>query len=89
LLYQEIGNQLQFDQTSLYENYFIIDDTVFPKRGKLLLQNSTWLKRPQVGPLSISLFASHLDINETINSEKYFRWELLVYIITGFLRQFC
>ena len=45
---QEIGNQLQFDQASIEDTYFIIDDTTIPKRGKLM-ENVSYIYDHNVG----------------------------------------
>lgn len=44
----EISNQLQFAKKSLKDRYFIIDDTVFPKRGKFI-ENVSYIYDHSVG----------------------------------------
>ena len=51
LLYKvivEISNQLQFNQRPTEDNYFIIDDTVLPKRGKLM-ENVSYIYDHSIG----------------------------------------
>jgi hypothetical protein len=51
LLYKvigEISNQLQFNQAPTKDNYFIIDDTVLPKRGKLM-KNVSYIYDHSIG----------------------------------------
>ncbi len=51
LLYKvmvEISNQLQFDQKSIEDTYFIIDDTPIPKRGKLM-ENVSYIYDHSIG----------------------------------------
>lgn len=44
----EISNQLQFAKKPLKDRYFIIDDTVFPKRGKFI-ENVSYIYDHSVG----------------------------------------
>jgi len=51
LLYKvmvEISNQLGFNQEPIADNYFIIDDTAFPKRGKLM-ENVSYIYNHSIG----------------------------------------
>lgn len=45
---QEISHQLQFDRTVTEDNYFIIDDTTIPKRGKLM-ENVSYIYDHSIG----------------------------------------
>lgn len=84
LLYKvivEISNQLQFNKEPIEDKYFIIDDTVFPKRGKLM-ENVSYIYDHSIGRkilgfcvVSLGLFTGNgyypLDFSYRVSNRRH------------------